>query len=327
MAKDNDERDQPAAMSMDELTAAIHEQIPAMPARLAAGARFILDRPDVVATSSMREIALSIGVAPATLVRLARALGFPDWSSLREIYVATYRGSPGLYARGASALVEGAEEESLLGRMAATLAADTTRLGLINDAATFDAAVRRLAEAPRIYVAAFLSCRAPGLTFTYISRLFRDGVHLSEASGSSLVTELATLNEKDAVLSINFSPYSRGSLLVAGAVKRSGAKLISLADSRVTPLTDVAEHVLLFETASPSFFPTIAAATALVESLTAGMMRHLGVKATQHLTRVEESLYAADTYVAANARSPGPVSRPAPGHASKSSPPTTGNNS
>jgi DNA-binding MurR/RpiR family transcriptional regulator len=145
-------------------------------------------------------------------------------------------------------------------------------------------------------------------------------VHLSGASGSSLVTELATLNEKDVVLSINFSPYSRDSLLVAGAVKRSGAGLISLADSHVTPLTDVAEHVLLFETASPSFFPTIVAATALVEALTAGMMRHLGVRAAEHLTRVEESLYAADTYVAANARSrdpgsdPTPKSRPPPGN-------------
>ncbi|EXL06792.1 MurR/RpiR family transcriptional regulator [Aquamicrobium defluvii] len=326
MARNNIDREQSTAMSMDELTAAIHERIGAMPAQLAAGARFILDHPDVVVSSSMRDIAMSIGVAPATLVRLARALDFQDWSSLREIYVAAYRGTPGLYARGASALVEAGSGESLLARMADTLAAHTTRLGFINDAATFDAAVRRLAEAPRIYVAAFLSCRAPGLTFTYISRLFRDGVHLSEASGSSLVTELATLDEKDVVLSINFSPYSRDSLLVAGAVKRSGAGLISLADSRVTPLTDVAEHVLLFETASPSFFPTIAAATALVEALTAGMMRHLGVKATEHLTRVEQSLYAADTYVAANARSssPGPGAVPA----SKSSPPpTTGNNS
>jgi hypothetical protein len=82
----------------------------------------------------------------------------------------------------------------------------------------------------------------------------------------------------------------------------------------------VAEHVLLFETASPSFFPTIVAATALVEALTAGMMRHLGVRAAEHLTRVEESLYAADTYVAANARSrdpgsdPTPKSRPPPGN-------------
>lgn len=318
MARDIIDRGQSTAMLMDELTAAIHERITAMPAQLAAGARFILDHPDMVVTSSMRDIAMSIGVAPATLVRLARALGFPDWSSLREIYVASYRGTPGLYARGASALVEGVGEENLLGRITSTLAADTTRLGLINDAATFDATVRRLAEAPRIYVAAFLSCRAPGLTFTYISRLFRDEVHLSGASGSSLVTELATLNEKDVVLSINFSPYSRDSLLVAGAVKRSGAGLISLADSHVTPLTYVAEHVLLFETASPSFFPTIVAATALVEALTAGMMRHLGVRAAEHLTRVEESLYAADTYVAANARSRDPGSDPTP----KSRPPT-----
>lgn len=287
---------------MDDLTAKIHELIPAMPAQLAAGARFILDHPDMVVTTSMRDTAMSIGVAPATLVRLARALGFPDWSSLREIYVASYRGTPGLYARGASALVGSGGDEGLIAQMSNTLAADTARLALINDAATFDAAVRRLAGAPRIYVAAFLSCRAPGLTFAYISRLFRDDVHMSEASGSSFVTELATLNENDVVLSINFSPYSRNSLLVAGAVKRSGAGLISLADSRVTPLSDVAEHVLFFETASPSFFPTIVAATALVEALTAGMMRHLGVSATEHLTRVENSLYAADTYVAANAR-------------------------
>lgn len=287
---------------MNDLAAKIQEQIPGLPAQLAVGARFILDHPDLVATSSMRDIATSIGVAPATLVRLSRALGFSDWSSLREVFVASYRGTPGLYARGASALVQGDQHESLLAQTADALATDTARLATINDPATFDAAVRRLAEAPRVHVAAFLSCRAPGLTFTYIARLFRDDVHMLEASGSSVVTELATLNDRDVVLSINFSPYSRKSLLVAEAVKRSGAGLVSLADSRVTPLSEVAEHVLLFETASPSFFPTVTAATALVEALAAGMMRHLGVKATEHLTRVEDSLYAADMYVAANAR-------------------------
>ena len=159
-----------------------------------------------------------------------------------------------------------------------------------------DAAAKILSRAPRIFVAAFMSCRAPGLAFTYICRLFRSNVMLLGSEGASLVADLVDLRSDDAVLSINFVPYARDIRLIADAVARSGASLVSVADSRVTPLSHYAKSILLFGAESPSFFPSITSAVALVESVAAAMLAHAGDGAVSRVRAVEKGLYSSGSY-------------------------------
>jgi len=86
------------------LSERIIERLQEMPPQLALGARFIVDHPDVMVMSSMREIAGRVGVAPATLLRLARMLGYEDWSDFRDVYVEHFRSSSPHYAEKADAL-------------------------------------------------------------------------------------------------------------------------------------------------------------------------------------------------------------------------------
>ena len=105
------------------------------------------------------------------------------------------------------------------------------------------------------------------------------------------MADLADIRSDDAVLSINFVPYARDIRLVADAVARSGASLVSIADSRVTPLSQYAKSILLFG-ASPSFFPSITSAVALVESVAAAMLAHAGDGAVSRVRAVEKGLYS-----------------------------------
>ena len=191
------------------LSERIVEYLPEMTPQVALGARFIVDHPDSMVVLSMREIAGRVGVAPATLLRLARMLGHEDWSGFRDVYVEHFRSSSPHYAEKADALskrqgVPRLVEEVMRAQATALQHAVTT-----NSADAIDAAARILSRAPRIFVAAFMSCRAPGLAFTYICRLFRSNVTFLGAEGTSLVADLADLRAEDAVLSINFIPYSR----------------------------------------------------------------------------------------------------------------------
>ena len=83
---------------------------------------------------------------------------------------------------------------------------------------------------------------------------------------------------------------------MAEAVARSDAKLVSIADSRVTPLSEYAKSILLFAAESPSFFPSITAAVALVETLAAAMLAHVGDGAVSRVRAVEKALYASGSY-------------------------------
>jgi len=278
------------------LSERIIERLPDMTRQLALSARFLVDQPDSVVISSMREIAARVGVAPATLLRLARLLGFQDWSDFREVYVEHFRSSPPQYGDKADALSKrrGAAEiveEVALAQLAALQHSATT-----NSADDVDAAARILSRAERIFVAAFMSCRAPGLAFTYICRLFRSNVTLLGSDGTSLVADLADLQPEDAVLAINFVPYSRDIHLVADAVASSRASLVSIADSRATPLSGHAQSILVFAPQSPSFFPSITAAVALVESLAAAMLARGGKNAASRVRSVEKTLYSSGSY-------------------------------
>lgn len=284
-------------MRQKALSERIIERLPEMTPQVALGARFIVDHPDAMVMSSMREIAGRVGVAPATLLRLARMLGHDDWSDFRDLYVEHFRSSPPHYAEKADGLSRRQGIPALVDEVTRAQVAALQHAASANTPESIDAAARLLARASRVFVAAFLSCRAPGLAFTYICRLFRSNVTLLGADGASLVADLADLRSDDAVLSINFLPYAREIRLVADAVARSGAALVSVADSRVTPLSQHARSILLFGAESPSFFPSITSAVALVESVAAAMLAHAGDGAVSRVRAVEQALYSSGSYV------------------------------
>jgi DNA-binding MurR/RpiR family transcriptional regulator len=278
------------------LSERIIAEIPDMTPQLALSARYLVDHPDSVVVCSMREIAGRLGVAPTTLLRLARALGFKDWSRLRETYVNHFRSSPPLYAEKADSLVR---RNGITGLLDGMMSAQRAALGYVaaaNTAESIDDAAKTLNRAPRILVAAFLSCRAPGLAFAYICRLFRSNVTVVGAEGSSVIADLEDIRSDDAILAINFRPYAHDIHFVARAVQRSGAALVSIADSRVTPLSSFADSILLFGADSPSFFPSVTPAVAIVESLAAAMLARAGDGAAERIRVIEEALYASDTY-------------------------------
>lgn len=282
--------------TLEALTERMLAEIESLPRRLADGARYLIDHPDDVALLSMREIANRAGLAPATLVRLARSLGFADWSELRAVYADSFRTGPVRYADKAAAAVQ---QDRGGGLLAETLRAQEAGLAFALESNTTQdiaAAAKTLSHARRIYVAAFMSCRAPGLTFTYLCKMLRPNVELLGSEGSSLVADLAMLTEDDAVLSINFQPYAREIEMVAEGVRTSGAKLISLSDSRATPLQPYASTSLFFSAESPSFFPSIVSAVGVVEGLAAAMLTELQDTAMGRIQRIEQQLYASGAY-------------------------------
>jgi len=56
----------------------------------------------------------------------------------------------------------------------------------------------------------------------------------------------------------------------------------------------------LFGADSPSFFPSIAPAVAIVELLGAAMLAHAGKSAVNRLSAIEDALYASGTYASAD---------------------------
>jgi DNA-binding MurR/RpiR family transcriptional regulator len=283
-------------MNYEAVQGRILAQLPAMSTELRKAARFLVDHPDDVALVSMRVLASRSAVTPTTFVRLARRLGFEDWATLRKPFENRLRSGATPFATKADALVQRGPEAVF----AESLKAATTNLAAAesgNEAKEIAKACAILERAQRIRVAGFRSCRAPAHALVYLCRMFCSDIALLGGDGGALEAELAGIGKTDAVVAIGFTPYSRELGPVVDAARRRRAPIVTIADSMAAPIARHANVTLRFSTETPSFFPSIAAAVAIVEALAATMLARKGAAAAERVGDIEADLRALGAYL------------------------------
>jgi DNA-binding MurR/RpiR family transcriptional regulator len=278
----------------EDAQARILAALPNLSSELRKAARFLVDHPDEVALVSMRVLAARCGVTPTTLVRLARRLGFGDWAALREPFKNRLRSAP--FATRAAALVARGPE-AIFAESLKTTAANLAAADAANDASEIARACVILERAQRIHVAGFRSCRAPAHTLVYVCRMFGRDITLLGSDGGALEAELAGLSKREAIVAIGFTPYSRELGPVVEAAQRHGVPLVAITDSMAAPIARNADVTLRFSTDSPSFFPSVAAALAIVEALAATMLARSGAAAAARVRDTELELKAFGAYL------------------------------
>lgn len=282
--------------SLDELVALLRQRFPDMSPQFQIGARRLIDFPADVPIQSMRRIAVSAGVQPATLVRLAQSLGYDGWAAMRQVFVHGLHQAPRRYAAQAKELIERRHTRSMLGRHIAAQAGNMNLLEDLNAQALPEAA-RLLARARHVHIAGFRASHAAAHTLHYLYRLFRNQVSLIRGDAGLLEMELRALAPADAVAIISFAPYSREALRVADAAHARGCGIVAICDSKVAPVAHHAAVTLRFPTHTPNFFPSSAAALVLVEALAGQLLGRSGRQAIEALGQAEEQLRSTGAYL------------------------------
>jgi DNA-binding MurR/RpiR family transcriptional regulator len=276
---------------MTEIVERLQVEARQLPPRLADAARFVASHAFDAATTPMRVLARRAGHSPATFTRLAQAVGYPGWDELREELVQSARESR------ERAPFSGRKLPAARSISTDMLQADTAALNRL-DAEKLALAAAILENAPHAFIAGFRSCYGPAHLFHYLYRLFRPEVTLLGASGSLLDLELGALRKSDAVVLICFEPYSRDLLLVARAARATGCATIAVVDDAAAPIAREANLVLIHSTASPGFFPSLTACTALLQSLAALLYVRSGPKGRAALRRTEARIETHTAYIA-----------------------------
>ena len=272
--------------------------LPSLPMRLQEVGRFVAANDYDATTRSMRDLAAEAGADPAAFTRLAKALGYSGWDELRAALTEARRPSQASPFSGRAARRRRHGPNADVALIADKLKAEAAGLERIS-AASVASAARALYAAKRIWIAGFRSCRSVAELLNYELRLFRpDAVQLVGGSGPEDL-DLGAFSANEAVVVIGFAPYSRASVVSARAAHRCGATLIAIADSVAAPMTEGAQHVLLYEAAaSPGFFPSLTGAIAIAQSLAAVTFSLGGASAKKRLQETEARLAATSQYVA-----------------------------
>jgi DNA-binding MurR/RpiR family transcriptional regulator len=284
---------QPKSSPLNELCSAL----PSLPMRLREVGRFVAANDYDATTRSMRDLAALAGADPASFTRLAKALGYAGWDGLRAALTEARRpAQPAPFSGRAKGRRPSPNADIAL--IADKLEAEAAGLARISPGAVA-AAAATLHAAQRIWIAGFRSCRGVAELLNYQLRLFRpDAVQLVGGSGPADL-DLGAFGAGDAVIVIGFAPYSTASVLSARAAHGSGAKLISIADTVTAPMAEGADHLLLFEAATPpGFFPSLTGAIAIAQSLAAVTFVLGGAAARRRLEATEARLEAMSQYVA-----------------------------
>nr|WP_246302451.1 MurR/RpiR family transcriptional regulator [Achromobacter anxifer] len=303
----------PADMSLpSKLLHTLQEKLEQLPPELQRAAHWVVAHPAEVGLWSMRRQAQTLGVAPATMLRLARAVGFSSYEDFRQPFQQALAGqaSPGLRDR-AAALQAAAGEPAEPGHDVLTdyQIQAMSSVCALNPPSAFDAAVQTLLQARQV---GFLGTRSAfGIAFQmrYAYQLVRRNSVLIDGLGGAPAEQADNLGAGDALIVISQAPYPTATVQLARQAAQRGVTLIALTDDPLSPLAVEARHTLRFAPpdregvrARParqgpgSFFHTTAGLLGLAEHLIARLTARGGDEVLSRLTEVEQRLLNDNVY-------------------------------
>jgi DNA-binding MurR/RpiR family transcriptional regulator len=228
-------------------------------------ARFMATNEALIAFTSASEVARRLDVDPATVVRLARALGYKGYPDLqRQIRARIPHHYPSIDAtnghEGGTSPLDRAIAQGQ-GNLQLTLEATT--------AEEIERVVELIGAARRVLV--FGSGVASGLVTFLASSLQTLGVTAEGEVGEGLgvVQRLALLDERDLAIGVGFYRYVRQTVRALAEARDAGVPCVAITDSPLSPLAGVASVTLCAPVESISHRVSLVGPCALADALVA----------------------------------------------------------
>lgn len=263
---------------------------------LQRAARWVRDHPAELGLQSMRQSAHAASVSPATMTRLARALGLDSFEAMRRPSMAAFALSVARGAGTQDAPAAVLAVDATLGRMRQSQAGNLASAYDRNPSPQLRAAAQSILAARDVI---FLGLRASfGIAYHlhYSCDWLRPGVRLATDAGGAWGDQVLALTPEDLLVVVSQAPYTRQTVEAVQAARQRQVPVLALTDSPLSPLARLAQQSLLFEAASPTFFHSMAGAQALAEALMACVAEQGGLAVKKRLTERQQSLQHAHAY-------------------------------
>jgi len=233
-------------------------------------AKYVLENPQDVGVSTVREIAEAANVKPNTIVRMARAVGFDGYDDFRAPFRNAIRqGAVSLPDR--ARWLQDIRKQGELGG----LYADMVDAALQNVTETFagisaehlQTAAEAIWNSRRVYTLGVGVNNANARNFTYLASTGMVQFHAIPRAGSTPIDDIAWADENDVLIGITCSPYRREVVQTARLAKEQGLTVIAMTDSLASPIARIADHTFITHVDTPQFFPSSVSLIALLETL------------------------------------------------------------
>lgn len=233
-------------------------------------ARYVLENPQDVGVSTVREIAEAANVKPNTVVRMARQVGFDGYDDFREPFREAIRKGTVSFPDRVRWLQGMAEQGELGG-----LYADMVGAALRNIQETFNgisaedlkAAAEAIWNSRSVYTMGVGVNNSNARNFTYLASTGMTRFNAIPRPGSTAVDDIAWADGQDVLIAITCKPYRSEVVETVRIAKEQGMKIVGISDSLASPIILNADHGFVVAADTPQFFPSSTSTIALLETL------------------------------------------------------------
>ncbi|MEN8659627.1 MurR/RpiR family transcriptional regulator [Marivita sp.] len=233
-------------------------------------ARYVLENPNDVGVSTVREIAEAANVKPNTFVRMARQVGFEGYEDFRAPFRDAIRQGAVSFPDRARWLQDIRKSGDLGG-----LYADMAEAAIRNvedtfanvDAEAMKAAAEAIWASRQVFTLGVGVNNANARNFTYLASTGMTQFHAIPRPGSTPVDDLAWADKRDVLIAMSMRPYRTEVIAALEVAREQGMVIIGLSDSPASPIIRAADHGFVVAVDTPQFFPSSVSTIALLETL------------------------------------------------------------
>ncbi len=230
-------------------------------------ARYIIEHYDKAAFMTASKLGTNVGVSESTVVRFATELGYAGYPQLQKALQEMIRNK-------LTAVQRMEVTNDRMGNrdvLRSVLNSDIEKIRMTLDELdndNFNSCVDHILNAKNIYILGVRSSAALSSFIGFYFNLMFDNVKLiNTTSASEIFEQILRVGEGDVVLGISFPRYSRRTIQALEYSRSSGATVIALTDSRLSPLARIANHTLIAKSDMASFVDSLVAPLSVINAL------------------------------------------------------------
>ena len=233
-------------------------------------ARYVLENPNDVGVSTVREIAEAAKVKPNTFVRMARQVGFEGYEDFRAPFREAIRKGAVSFPDRARWLQDIRKSDDLGGLYAdmvegAIRNLEETFAGI--DAEALKSAAEAIWNSRQVFTLGVGVNNANARNFTYLASTGMVQFHAIPRPGSTPTDDLAWADKRDVLIAMSMRPYRTEVVAAVEVAREQGLTIIGLSDSPASPIIRAADHGFVVAVDTPQFFPSSVSTIALLETL------------------------------------------------------------
>ena len=253
-------------MSYDILTI-LQEKAPSFSKGQRRIAQYITEAYDKAAFMTASRLGKTVGVSESTVVRFAVDLGFDGYPSMQKAMQEMVLNRLTSVQRMEVANDRIGDQDVV----SMVLHSDMEKLRQTEETISrdeFSASVNAILKAKRVYILGVRSV-APLANFLgyYLNYMFNNVHVVSGFSAGEMFEKIVGVNSEDVVIAFSFPRYSSSTTKGARYCRSAGATVIGITDSRLSPLGQCSDHILIAKSDMVSLVDSLVAPLSIVNAL------------------------------------------------------------